>query len=97
MIEFRAVQDGERIDDSPVISSVLRVCRKCGAKIFADTPEGLCTACLFETGLNLLASAPVAADDESGSAADVSNVTTAPQLKTAARPATTRAALADYE
>src|SRR5882724_12484006 len=55
MIEFRAVQDGERIDDSPVMSSVLRVCRKCGAKIFADAPEGLCTACLFETGLGLLA------------------------------------------
>src|SRR6266700_7843503 len=55
MIEFRAVQDGERIDDSPAMSSVLRFCRKCGAKIFADAPEGLCTACLFETGLNLLA------------------------------------------
>src|SRR6266853_371502 len=55
MIEFRAVQDGERMDDSPVMSSVLRVCRKCGAEIFADAPEGLCTACLFETGLNLLA------------------------------------------
>jgi eukaryotic-like serine/threonine-protein kinase len=37
------------------MSSVLRVCRKCGTKIFADAPEGLCTACLFETGLGLLA------------------------------------------
>ena len=37
------------------MSSVLRLCRKCGAEIFADAPEGLCTACLFETGLNLLA------------------------------------------
>jgi serine/threonine-protein kinase len=37
------------------MSSVLRVCRKCGTKIFADAPEGLCTACLFETGLALLA------------------------------------------
>ncbi len=55
MIEFRAVQDGERVDESPAMSSVLRFCRKCGAKIFADAPEGLCTACLFETGLNLLA------------------------------------------
>ena len=97
MIEFRAVQDGERIDDSPVMSSVLRVCRKCGAKIFADTPEGLCTACLFETGLNLLASAPVAADDENGSAEDVSNVTTAPQIKKAPRPAKTLADFGDYE
>src|SRR5437773_288762 len=97
MIEFRAVQDGERMDDSPLMSSVLRVCRKCGAKIFADTPEGLCTACLFETGLNLLASAPVATDDESGSAEDVSNVTTAPQIKKAPRPAKTLADFGDYE
>ena len=36
--------------------SVLRACRKCSAEIFADAPEGLCTACLFETGLDLLAS-----------------------------------------
>src|SRR5437762_1814012 len=54
MIEFRAVQDGERMDDSPIMSSAPRVCRKCGAEIFADAPEGLCTACLFETGLDLL-------------------------------------------
>ena len=31
-----------------------RVCAKCGAEIFAEAPEGLCTACLFETGLDLL-------------------------------------------
>src|SRR2546422_1074810 len=97
MAEFRAVHDGEHAGDSPVMSSVLRVCRKCGAKIFADTPEGLCTACLFETGLNLLASAPVATDDESGSAEDVSNVTTAPQIKKAPRPAKTLADFGDYE
>jgi serine/threonine protein kinase/tetratricopeptide (TPR) repeat protein len=60
MIEFRAVQDGERMDASPAMSSVLRVCRKCGAEIYADAPEGLCTACLFETGLGLLANASVA-------------------------------------
>jgi len=37
------------------VSSVLRVCRKCGAEVLSDAPEGLCTACLFETGLGLLA------------------------------------------
>src|SRR5689334_13243004 len=42
------------------MTSAPRVCRKCGAEIFADAPEGLCTACLFETGLNLLADDPVA-------------------------------------
>src|SRR5882724_4350739 len=55
MTEFGAVHDEERARDSPIMSSAPRVCRKCGAKIFADAPEGLCTACLFETGLGLLA------------------------------------------
>src|SRR6516164_9752853 len=56
MPEIRAVHDRERASDSPIMSSTPRVCRKCGAEIFADAPEGLCTACLFETGLNLFAS-----------------------------------------
>lgn len=33
------------------------VCSKCGAEIFADAAEGLCTACLLETGLGLLSGA----------------------------------------
>src|SRR5437762_14333460 len=60
MVKFRAVQGGERMGDSPLMSSVLRLCRKCGAKIFADAPEGLCTVCLFETGLDLFALEAVA-------------------------------------
>jgi TolB-like protein/Tfp pilus assembly protein PilF/predicted Ser/Thr protein kinase len=60
MTEFGAVHDGARVGDSPIMSSAPRVCRKCGAEIFADAPEGLCTACLFETGLGLLANASVA-------------------------------------
>src|ERR1041384_6580850 len=55
MPEIRAVHDGEHASDSPIMSSAPRVCRKCGAEIFADAPEGLCTACLFETGLDFLA------------------------------------------
>src|SRR6266566_4865469 len=97
MTEFGAVHDGERASDSPIMSSASRVCRKCGAEIFADAPEGLCTACLFETGLNLLASAPVAAVDDSGPAEDVSNATTAPQIKKVPRPARTLANFGDYE
>src|SRR5436853_1223846 len=60
MREFGAVHDGERADSSPTMTSAPRLCRKCGAEIFADAPEGLCTACLFETGLNLLVDEPVA-------------------------------------
>jgi len=34
---------------------VIRVCRKCGAKIFSDSPKGLCTACALETALGVVA------------------------------------------
>jgi serine/threonine protein kinase/tetratricopeptide (TPR) repeat protein len=60
MPEFSAVHGGERGRGSPIMTSAPRVCRKCGAEIFADAPEGLCTACLFETGLDLLAGESVA-------------------------------------
>jgi TolB-like protein/predicted Ser/Thr protein kinase/Flp pilus assembly protein TadD len=66
MTEFGAVNDGARGGDSPIMSSAPRVCRKCGAEIFADAPEGLCTACLFETGLHLLANASVAGGADPG-------------------------------
>jgi serine/threonine protein kinase len=36
------------------MSGVLRACEKCGAEIVAGAPAGVCTACLFETGLGLL-------------------------------------------
>src|SRR6266513_4179479 len=55
MSVFRAVHDGVCGCDSPIMTSAPKVCRKCGSEIFADAPEGLCTACLFETGLNFFA------------------------------------------
>src|SRR5262249_13311128 len=42
---------------------VSRVCSKCGAEIFADAAEGLCTACLLETGLGLLSAEVNRAND----------------------------------
>jgi eukaryotic-like serine/threonine-protein kinase len=42
---------------------VIRVCRKCGAKIFSDAPKGLCTACVLENALGIFPDA-VAADQE---------------------------------
>src|SRR6266705_267073 len=66
MTEFGAVHDEERAGDSHIMSSEPRVCRKCGAEIFADAPEGLCTACLFETGLALFTNNPVAGVDDPG-------------------------------
>src|SRR5207253_207522 len=109
MIEFGAVQDGEFMNESPVMSSVLRICRKCGAEIFADAPERLCTACLFEAGLDLLAHPSVAAGDSSAVAAakaddctSVENVESrdanaAPHVRKAPRLAKTLADFGDYE
>src|SRR4029453_9870817 len=84
MTKFSAVHDGERTGDSRVMTSAPRICRKCGAEILADAPEGLCTACLFETGLDLLAHELVAGDDDR-------------TQKKAARPEKAFADFGDYE
>src|SRR5438105_4585700 len=109
MTEFRAVHDGERVDDSPAMSSVLRVCRKCDAEIFADAPEGLCTACLFETGLDLFALGSVDVADPSAVVSakaddrllpenvEPGNTNAAPNVKKVPRPAKTLANFGDYE
>src|SRR5947209_8027089 len=34
--------------------NVSKVCRECGAEVFLDAPEGVCSVCLFRTGLALL-------------------------------------------
>src|SRR5213595_3519728 len=36
------------------MKTVSKVCRKCGAEISADAPEGVCSVCLFQTGLSSL-------------------------------------------
>ena len=35
-------------------TNAIRVCGKCGSKIFADAPQGFCSLCLFKTGLGPL-------------------------------------------
>src|SRR5215471_14405953 len=34
--------------------SASKVCAECGATVFADAPQGVCSLCLFRTGLALL-------------------------------------------
>src|SRR5438046_8013276 len=46
---------------------LIKVFRKCGAKIFSDAPRGLCTACVLETALGIFPDA-VAADQENEAA-----------------------------
>src|SRR5881296_3090709 len=76
---------------------VIRICRKCGAKIFADAPEGLCTGCVLETALGAFPN-PVAGVADSGST-DLApdNADAVPQVKTTARVAKMLGELGDYE
>ena len=41
-------------DPATSIDPIVRICGKCGSKIFADAPQGFCSLCLFETALGPL-------------------------------------------
>src|SRR5215470_10551786 len=64
MAEFYGVQTGSA-EASPSMIRVIRICRKCGAKIFSDAPEGLCSRCVLKAALGNFVNAPVAAGDSS--------------------------------
>jgi serine/threonine protein kinase/tetratricopeptide (TPR) repeat protein len=50
MAKFYGVQTGSA-QASPLMIRVIRICRKCGAKIFSDVPEGLCPGCVLKSAL----------------------------------------------
>src|SRR6266487_3048005 len=64
MPEFYGVQK-ETAGATPTMIRVIRICRKCGAKIFSDAPEALCARCVLKSALGGLAGASVAAGDSS--------------------------------
>jgi serine/threonine protein kinase/Tfp pilus assembly protein PilF len=80
------------------MAAVVRVCRKCGAKIFSDAPEGLCTGCVLETALGVLPDA-VATGADCGSPGNLqtNNADGVPEVKTTTRVAKVLGALGDYE
>ena len=47
---------------------VIRICRKCGAKIFSDAPEALCARCVLKSALGNFPDAAVAGSDSSAEA-----------------------------
>jgi TolB-like protein/tRNA A-37 threonylcarbamoyl transferase component Bud32/Tfp pilus assembly protein PilF len=97
MGEFYGVQSGTA-RGTPKMIRVIRICRKCGAKIFSDAPEGLCAKCVLKTALTLPPDAPVAAGDDDGSAENVeANAAAAPHSKKAARAVELLGELGDYE
>src|SRR5947207_3103263 len=85
--------------ESRAMIRVIRVCRKCGAKIFSDAPRGLCTACMLETALGIFPDAPVAGVGDSGYEDELSrdNAKATSGVKEAVRAATMLGELGDYE
>src|SRR4029453_1332856 len=59
MKEFCGVQMRACANNSTMIR-VIRICRKCGAKIFSDVPEGLCPRCVLKSALGNFPDAAVA-------------------------------------
>src|SRR6266542_1105634 len=49
--EFRAVQVETVNRPETTMITASRVCTECGATVFADAPQGVCSVCLFRTGL----------------------------------------------
>src|SRR6266511_1684813 len=85
--------------ESRAMIRVIRVCRKCGAKIFSDAPRGLCTACVLETALGIFPDAVAGGGDPGGvdeASCDQANDATV-HSKKAASAATMLGELGDYE
>src|SRR5438034_3126510 len=85
--------------ESRAMIRVIRVCRKCGAKIFSDAPRGLCTACVLETALGIFPDAVAGGGDPGGvdeASCDQANAATVHSKKTASA-ATMLGELGDYE
>ena len=98
MSEFYGVQKGAGASDSTMIR-VIRICRKCGANIFSDVPEGLCPRCVLKSALGNFSDAPVAegvdpSGSDTSSAADENG---APNNKKSASAAELLGELGDYE
>jgi eukaryotic-like serine/threonine-protein kinase len=68
MAEIYQVQEGECAGEFPAMIRVIRICRNCGAKIFSDAPEGLCTGCVLEAALGVIADLSAAGGGDPGRA-----------------------------
>src|SRR5437870_12310755 len=86
---------------TPTMLRVIRICRKCGAKIFSDAPEALCARCVLKSALGGLADASVAGGGELGRvddpAPDETDGAAVGHNKKGARAAELLGELGDYE
>ena len=110
MAKIYQVQDGGVRNDAPVMIRVIRICRNCGAKIFSDAPEGLCTGCVLEAAIggagdsSAVAAYSAEAAAKAGSAkaddrdsAKKDNANAAPGKEKTVRAAELLGELGDYE
>src|SRR6184192_277523 len=72
MAKFDGVQTGSA-EVSPSMIRLIRICRKCGAKIFSDAPEALCARCVLKSALGGLVGVSVAEVDLSAGASAKAN------------------------
>src|SRR5262245_54460395 len=80
------------------MASITRICRKCGAKIFSDAPEGLCTGCVLETALGIFPDVAAGVGDPSLlDRPDGRDVAPTSQSKATARAAKMLGELGDHE
>src|SRR5437773_563006 len=93
--------------ETPTMLRVIRICRKCGARIFADAPEGLCPRCVLKTALAMppelaaggdsSAVALAKADDPGHTNKLVGDAVPTPHDKKTAQAAELLGELGDYE
>src|SRR5881398_1868233 len=99
MAKIYQVEDGGVRNDAPVMIRVIRICRNCGAKVFSDAPEGLCTGCVLGAAIggagDLPAVASAKAHDRDSAKKD--NANAAPGKEKTARAAELLGELGDYE
>src|SRR5207245_4607666 len=97
MGEFYGVQRGSA-GTTPTMIRVIRICRKCGTKIFSDAPEGLCARCVLKIALAMPPQASVAGVADPASVDELSRgeATAAPDGKRATRAAELLGDLGDY-
>jgi serine/threonine protein kinase/tetratricopeptide (TPR) repeat protein len=98
MGEFYGVQK-ESAPETPTMLRVIRICRKCGARILSDAPEGVCARCMLKIGLGTFAETSVAGVADAGSVDKLSrgDATAAPDGKKGTRAAELLGELGDYE
>src|SRR6476469_5487012 len=98
MAKFYGVPTGSAQASLSMIR-VIRICRKCGAKIFSDVPEGLCPRCVLKSALGNFPDAAVAEGVDAGRAdtPSAADENAAPKNKKSASAAELLGELGDYE